>query len=164
MQDRSRTIAVGAVVVVLLLAGLAVAVNLSQPATCGGVDRDLGGCDDPPSFTAADCAGVGTEFGRWFNERLEAIITGPAVVGEESRAVRINHAMTATLTFANGYLHEQGIDCPSPAFLAAAEAQFSGTVQQGVGAASADGEPQTYDAWLQDVRDLVVGIVDAPAS
>src|SRR5258705_10073451 len=104
MTTRTRNIALLTIGVVVVAAGIFAVVRLTQPESCGGVARDLGGCDDGYVFVATDCTGVGGEFGGQLDARIAAILTGPEAVAEESRGVRMNHRLTVGITPANQHL------------------------------------------------------------
>ncbi len=133
-------------------------------SVCGGVDAQLGGCDEEqPEFTATDCAGAGREFGALLDERTLAIIEGPEAIGGEARSVRLRQAMVLVSARANDHLREQGIhaDCDMPEFLEAAEGEFSAALRDGVGIALYDGAPPaTYAEWRSELT-LMLGIIDA---
>lgn len=131
---------------------------------CDGVDAEMGGCDQQqPEFAAADCAGVGREFGVYLDDRTRQIIEGPEAVGGEARSVRLRQAMVLLSARANDYLRERRLHatCDVPEFLSAAEAEFSPQLREGVGDALYDGAPlATYDEWKSELT-LTLGVIDA---
>lgn len=142
-----------------------VAVDATPSASiCDGVDSQMGGCDEQqPSFAATDCAGVGREFGALLDDRARDIIEGPEVVDGEARSVRLRQAMALLSGRANDYLRETGLHagCDVPEFLAAAEAEFSPQLTDGVGGALYDSAPPaTYEEWRSELV-LMLGVIDA---
>lgn len=138
-------------------------VDPSAPV-CAGVDAQKWGCDDEqPNFTARDCPAVGREFGIMVDERTVEIIQGPEAVAGEARSVRLRQAIVLVSARANDHLKELGIhaSCDVPAFLEAAEAEFSPSLRDGVRDALYDGAPAaTYDEWRSELT-LMLGIIDA---
>ena len=131
-------------------------------SSCDGIDAKLGGCEaNQPAFTGADCRAVGRETGSQLNDRLLAIYHGPDVVGNETRAVRANHVMTAATSLANAYLRQIGIikECSVDEFVAAAQPEFSNDFQALAGTYLNDGAPATFGDWLAEWRS-VVRIID----
>lgn len=131
---------------------------------CDGVDAQMGGCDEEqPEFAATDCSGVGRELGAYLDDRTRRIIEGPDAVDGEARSVRLRQAMVLLSARANDYLRELGLhaSCDVPEFLAAAEAEFSPQLRDGVGDALYDGvPPATYEEWKSELT-LMLGIIDA---
>ena len=164
MTTSTRNIALLAILGLIVAIGSLVVVRLIQPETCGGIDRSLGGCDSTYAFTGTDCAAVAKEFGSQLDATVQAILNGPEAVAEESRGVRITHALTVGTTRANQYIKAASIPCQGASFVDAALAQISPAVKGGVGAALYVGGSETYDEWAAEIRKVVTPIIDAPAA
>jgi hypothetical protein len=164
MSNGTRNLALLAAaiaVVVVAIGGFAV-LKLNEPETCNGIDRSVGGCDNPASFVAADCAAVGHEYGTQVNARLKAILAGPETVNDESRGVRVNHTWTSAVTGANIYLTRHRIACDGATFMTGALSEIGPEVKAGVGSAMYAGRTATYEEWLAEVTRVVTAIIDAP--
>ena len=114
----------------------------------------------PTTYTASDCPGVAKEYGALVDTRVRDILSGPAVVNEETRGVRINHAWTSALTIANAYLRARSIVCDGTAFMATATSQLGPEVRAGAGRAMYVGRVATWEEWIAEVTSTTVDIID----
>jgi hypothetical protein len=142
--------------------GIFIGIRLTQPDSCDGVSRELGGCDHLYAFVATDCGAVGTEFGSQLDKRIQAVLAGPETVDLESRGVRINHLWTVAITRAHQHLQRNQIPCEGVQFMEAAEQQFSPALRAGVGPAMYYGGQGTYEEWLDEVASTSIRIIDDP--
>lgn len=160
MNGRRRTLAIAAAVAVALVTVVGI-VAFANPfgkdpnEVCGGIPREMGGCDIPqPSFSAATCSGVGEESGIELHRRGLAIIEGPALANGQSRASRMVVMTFLVIGRANQYLRDQGMvkQCGVDEFIAAAESQFSEPFKARVGDYLYDGTERPYSEWLADLK------------
>lgn len=126
---------------------------------CAGVSEALGGCaPGQPTFSGDTCAEVGREYGEQLDDRGLEIINGPAVAEGSSRAVRLNDLKVLAAIRANQHLRERGLiqECGVEEFVAAAEAAFSDEFRSRAGDFLSDGDPVSFEAWLEDLRSVLV--------
>jgi hypothetical protein len=164
MTRQTRTLAVLALIGVVVAIGVVTAVRMTQPDVCDGVARDLGGCEDTYNFSATECRGVGKEFGAQVNDEVKAVLTGPEVVDSETRGVRITHTWTVAATRANQWLKAEKVPCDGASFMDAASEQIGPEVKAGVGSALFLGTQGSYEGWIAEVRSVTMGIIDASPS
>ena len=156
------------VAALMVLAGLIAGCGPSATATpesCDGVAAEMGGCDpDQPTFAGTTCAEVGAEWGEIVDERVLAVIDGPATANGSHKSVRLKDAQVLAYVRAVQHMQEIGIldSCHSAEFIGAAEPKFSPELRSSVGGAMYDGEPVvTYTEFLADVVRTVGGL-DGP--
>ena len=155
-------------VVAIAIGGLVVVGGyfLARPDSCDGIPREMGACSaDRPSYVGSNCDEVAVEWGDQLNERVIAVINGPAAAGGEGRSVRLRTAEILVTQLANKHLRDTGLtpNCDADTFMSLGEDEFSELLVQQVGSIMYEGSPTVeYDEWRQRVRDFVELILLEP--
>ena len=156
VRSRRPLIAAAAVATALIIVVfIGLQLTAESPEYCGGVHRDLGGCDDnQPTFVGATCDAVATEFGRQLNEREVAILRGPDAVDGQRRSAQFSSTEMLLATRANQHLRDIRIvaECGVDEFVAVAEPAFSDELRSNVGrfiTELTDLPDQTYEDWRE---------------
>jgi hypothetical protein len=162
---------VGAAVV---LASLLVACDLlagaspqrTQPQFCNGISAGIDGCDNPPQYEGTTCAALAAEWGRVVNERVAAVIQGPAVVDDSQRSARIQRTLVLATVTLSTHMDQNGLlgECSAAEILSGARPEFSDELQAGIGSALYDDNPPA--TWEQFNAEALRGlsVLDFPVA
>ncbi|MDP9467758.1 MAG: hypothetical protein M3P32_03315 [Chloroflexota bacterium] len=125
-----------------------------RPTSCNGISSELGGCDPGlPIFIGSDCVSIARQFGTELNRRVLSVIHEPAVVDNESQAVRASQVMSLLTVLAFNRISAIGkiAECDAPEFLAAAEPLFNAELRAKAGSYLYDGSEVDYAAWKEEL-------------
>ena len=161
-----RTLVGGGIVVVLIVAGVAIALALSDrdgPQACDGIAAEMGGCEeDLPTFAETTCDGIAREFSATYQARATDIFDGPPTVGDSSRSVRLIQLTNLMTQLANRHVRSVGPDntCDADAFFRAVEADVTAEFKGRVGRYLYEDGTGTYEAWAAEVRTFLAILED----
>ena len=136
----------------------------SGPSHCNGISAEIGGCDNPPTYTGTTCAAVALEWGQHVNDRIGTVIDGPESVGGKRKSARIQDVLIlATVTLAG---HLQATDalgsCSAEDVWAGAQSAFDARFKSGIPSALYDGSPvATWEQFDAEAR-RALSVLDFP--
>ncbi len=159
-----------AVLAALFVAGCEILAGASAsptpPQSCNGISAEIGGCDNPPHYVGTNCDALAGEWGRVVNDRVVAVIQGPAVVDDAQRSARIQRVLVLATTTLALHLGQIGLlgDCSAAAILSGAEPEFSAELRAGIAGALYDGNPTA--TWEQFNAEALraLSVLDFPVS
>jgi hypothetical protein len=166
MATPNRPLVLASLLAVIALVASCNPFTAASPSqtVCGGVSSEVGGCTaERHEFTGETCDALAEEWAGALDKAILAVLTGPEVVADQGRSVRIRQALVITTTDMNARLHALGLrdNCDVEEFMATAEPAFSPELRAGVGNALYDGAPPaTYEEWIQDVENVARMIDD----
>lgn len=142
-------------------------INRPNPAdgdrVCDGVPAMFGGCDqDQPSFAATTCREAAVEFGSQLNDRVMAVVNGPAVVDGLARSAQALHIQLLVIERLNEYLRNQHMvaQCSADQILDGAEPLFSPELRAAAPGLMSELETgHTYAEWRASVL-KTLGVID----
>jgi hypothetical protein len=138
----------------------------SRPQSCKGISAELGGCDNPPQYEGTTCAALATEWGTQVNDRVVAIIEGPAIVADVARSARILRTQVLATVTLPRHMDEIGLlgECSAAQILTGALPEFDAEHRAGIGTALYDGSPvATWEQYMTETEKSL-SILDYPVS
>lgn len=127
------------------------------PTLCDARDR-AGPCEIPePEFTSSSCQDLAIEWADSLQTTVFGTLGGPETVDDGTLASRVNSAVDVATTKVIARLDSLGLkaDCPEAEFLAAAQPHFSPGMQDRIGWVIYHMNPDGFDLWLADVKELL---------